>query len=176
LEHDAIRYFVHGYGPVNLRIRTPSPVAECPSADNRFGVHPENNLENPIIIRFPSISVQDHDFLLAEKFYHVQRLPKQKYEVIAEFYQKHCESDVPDRKSPFPSPDVLDTFIQLYFEHFHPTMPVLHVPTFEPSRSSWVLLLALSAVGSQYSAISTRKDFSGALTGFLRQGLLNHVR
>src|ERR1700761_6841666 len=55
----------------------------------------------------------------------------------------------------FPSRAYLNVYVQLYFEHFHPRMPFLHVPTFDTGENNWLLILSVAAVGCQYSATTS---------------------
>lgn len=51
----------------------------------------------------------------------------------------------------FPDQETLSDFVDLYFEQFHPTFPILHRPTFRKHDTSAVLLLAVAAVGATYA-------------------------
>lgn len=52
----------------------------------------------------------------------------------------------------FPDQDTLSDFIDLYFEKFHPTFPVLHKPTIlQQGDTPPVLLMAIAAVGATYA-------------------------
>lgn len=41
--------------------------------------------------------------------------------------------------------------VKYYFEHFHPSLPLLHRPTFTVSSAPKLLLNAVSLIGSLYS-------------------------
>ena len=47
-----------------------------------------------------------------------------------------------------PSPDFINLCIRLYFIRFHPKFPVIHVPTFQPSKKNSMLLLSICSIGS----------------------------
>lgn len=60
----------------------------------------------------------------------------------------------------FPDPDLLQDLIQLYFDHMHPFLPILHGPTFKRSVQAGLhfedhrfgeMVLALCALASRYS-------------------------
>ncbi|KAI9634952.1 fungal-specific transcription factor domain-containing protein [Dioszegia hungarica] len=51
----------------------------------------------------------------------------------------------------FPDQETLSDFVDLYFEQFHATFPILHRPTFSVDNTSAVLLLAVAAVGATYA-------------------------
>lgn len=60
-----------------------------------------------------------------------------------------------------PTADLLNVWIRLYFSKVHPVFPVIHAPTFCPSRANYSLLIAICAMGSL---------FTGSEQG-LRQGI-----
>ena len=51
----------------------------------------------------------------------------------------------------FPDHETLSDFVDLYFEHFHPTFPMLHRPSFSKADTPAVLLLVVAAVGATYA-------------------------
>jgi hypothetical protein len=51
----------------------------------------------------------------------------------------------------FPDQETLSDFVDLYFERFHATFPILHRATFRRDNTSAVLLLAVAAVGATYA-------------------------
>jgi hypothetical protein len=57
---------------------------------------------------------------------------------------------IPDVAS-FPSTQTLTVCINLYFRHFHETLPILRRSTFKMSEASPELLLAMAAIGATYS-------------------------
>jgi len=51
----------------------------------------------------------------------------------------------------FPSTQTLSVCINLYFQHFHETLPILRRSTFRIAEAAPVLLLAMAAIGAMYS-------------------------
>lgn len=51
----------------------------------------------------------------------------------------------------FPDHDTLSDFIDLYFEKFHPTFPILHRPTFVMGDTPPVVLMAVAAIGATFA-------------------------
>ncbi|KFY16961.1 hypothetical protein V492_00970 [Pseudogymnoascus sp. VKM F-4246] len=51
----------------------------------------------------------------------------------------------------FPSTQTLSVCINLYFQHFHETLPILRRSTFRIAETAPVLLLAMAAIGAMYS-------------------------
>ncbi|PYH96311.1 hypothetical protein BO71DRAFT_375648 [Aspergillus ellipticus CBS 707.79] len=71
----------------------------------------------------------------------------------------------------FPSADVLSSFIHLYFDHFQPVYPIFHVPTFDPNKQHWLLVLALSAIGSHFADFQEQSEYALAFNEFLRRSI-----
>lgn len=63
-------------------------------------------------------------------------------------------SGVP-RLSTVPTAEAMNVFVQLYFQHFHAEFPLLHMPTFQPREDVWMLVLAVAAIGAEYSGLCT---------------------
>ncbi|KAL4804851.1 hypothetical protein BDV18DRAFT_161945 [Aspergillus unguis] len=85
----------------------------------------------------------DYNILNAEDFAHVKPMSARAYEGILSFYQSQ-QAPNPDHSS-LPEKAVLDTFIQLYFEHFAPQIPFLHHSLFD-GDVHWLLVLAVATV------------------------------
>jgi hypothetical protein len=106
--------------------------------------------------QIPGSNVQEEDeqdILLSEHVQHVGTLRTQTYSRILEFAEEylphHSES-----ASDLPSLGHFDVYLQLYFEHFHPRMPFLHVPTFDVGEQAWCIVLAAATTGCEYSTAS----------------------
>ncbi|KAE9378581.1 hypothetical protein N431DRAFT_307310, partial [Stipitochalara longipes BDJ] len=78
----------------------------------------------------------------------------------------------PFQKSTLPSFEAFNCFIQLYFEYLQPIFPLLHQPTFNPSTSPWVLVLAVATIGCRYSKASSSKQCAIALNELLRRAIM----
>ena len=50
--------------------------------------------------------------------------------------------------------------LDLYWQHFHPHFPIVHRPTFLPTKPSPLLASAMAAIGSQYDTRSDAKHYS----------------
>ncbi|KAK4496689.1 hypothetical protein PRZ48_012671 [Zasmidium cellare] len=61
------------------------------------------------------------------------------------------------RLSNVPTIEAMNVFVQLYFEHFHAQFPVLHMSTFQPREDVWMLVLAVAAIGAEYSSLCTQE-------------------
>jgi hypothetical protein len=47
----------------------------------------------------------------------------------------------------FPPTEILDIALEMYLNYFHPTLPVIHVPTFSAKQASRPLLLSMCLIG-----------------------------
>lgn len=54
-------------------------------------------------------------------------------------------------ESTLPSADFLNLCVRSYFSRFHPVFPVIHAPTFRPSKSNSMVLLSICSVGSLFT-------------------------
>jgi hypothetical protein len=60
-------------------------------------------------------------------------------------YQENSRSTV-DRAQ-FPPAEILDIALEMYLNYFHPTLPIIHVPTFSVKNTSQSLLLSMCLIG-----------------------------
>lgn len=51
----------------------------------------------------------------------------------------------------FPDQETLSDFVDLYFEKFHSTFPIIHETTFRKQEAPAVLLMAVAAVGATFA-------------------------
>ncbi|KAL1956773.1 hypothetical protein VTO42DRAFT_6827 [Malbranchea cinnamomea] len=75
----------------------------------------------------------------------------------------------------FPSLLTLSMFVQLYFKHFHPVYPLIHVQTQGLHSTHWLLILAMAAIGSHYSESCAAEAYTLALHEFLRRAIAIQV-
>ncbi|ETN36192.1 uncharacterized protein HMPREF1541_08469 [Cyphellophora europaea CBS 101466] len=66
----------------------------------------------------------------------------------------------------FPSQEKLDHCVDLYFRHFHPTVPVIHQPTFDPGKDL-IVTLAIISIGSCYTNLENARNFAVCLSELL---------
>lgn len=116
----------------------------------------------------------DHSILEIENFAHVGRLSFEKYEEIVENLEIHANQPIYQTfGSPvLPSAEVMNSFIQLYFEHFHDTMPFIHKSSFDPSKEHWILVLAIAATGCRFSQVPRSDLYGLKLTELVRRSIM----
>ncbi|EEY15176.1 conserved hypothetical protein [Verticillium alfalfae VaMs.102] len=127
--------------------------------------------------RYVSSMIDDNDTLAAETHFHVPQFSNVVYESIRTSFLIHRDrltlalgSDLA-----FPEAHVLGTFVQLFFEHTHQQIPVLHLATYNPNHESWILVLAVGAVGSQHSQVSNQANLAMSLRELLSEAILDRV-
>ncbi|KAL1635025.1 hypothetical protein SLS58_010420 [Diplodia intermedia] len=95
------------------------------------------------------------------------------YDRIADAFRQVCHglgtTFVPFKTLAVPGPAHLNYFLQLYYEHFHPILPILHLPTLKLNEDEWVLGLAAAAIGCRYSDSEELLGFIRPMTEFLRR-------
>ncbi|PWN87303.1 hypothetical protein FA10DRAFT_182811 [Acaromyces ingoldii] len=69
------------------------------------------------------------------------------------------------------SPETLNVFVQLFFQHFDRLCSVVHRPTFDPNYCEVFLLGAICALGSMYSAIENASRFGHSLMSLVNRAI-----
>ncbi|EAW19672.1 C2H2 type zinc finger domain protein [Aspergillus fischeri NRRL 181] len=77
-------------------------------------------------------------------------------------YPKFIELRIPPAR-------VLNAWVQLYFEHFHPVFPILHKPTFCPARMNPFLVLTVAAIGAHFSDLEGSQACYKAMHELIRR-------
>ncbi|OAL54674.1 hypothetical protein IQ07DRAFT_596165 [Pyrenochaeta sp. DS3sAY3a] len=175
---------------VPLHAETHQPIASATSPGPSTSSEP---ISPVIAVTGPSpIEAQDADFLLhlqrqvevrhgslptgnswdPEDYRHVPRLGKATYESLGHLFKEaQAASYVKLTLDNFPSLDAINAFIQLYFEYFHPTLPLLHRPSFNPNSSHSLLVLAVAVTGCRFSSLSQPKNFVNSMQDLLRHAI-----
>ncbi|KAJ6023570.1 hypothetical protein N7499_008969 [Penicillium canescens] len=74
--------------------------------------------------------------------------------------------------SRLPPAPIINAWVQLYFEHFHPIFPFLHKPSFGTSDTHWLLIFAVGAIGAQFSELPQSQACSRAMNEMVRRSTL----
>ncbi|KAF5859192.1 hypothetical protein ETB97_003205 [Aspergillus alliaceus] len=120
------------------------------------------------VIGFSELPSHDREILASEQYYHVPRISDGAYNNMIAFCIQQC--DVTEGQT-FPDVDILNTFMQMYFEFCHEELPLFHLPTFDPSPESWIVVAAIIAVGSNYSMSRYRLEVSDTLLSVLHRAV-----
>lgn len=121
---------------------------------------------------FPKMRRSDERFLLPESSYNVMTNAS-----IYESLKSYLVSLGETEDGTFPWWRVIQDFVHLYFEHFDHEYPVIHPYALEfgHDKTSWMVLLAVVTVGSQYSAFGNASQFSASFGEILSQAIEQNV-
>ncbi|KAI0156034.1 hypothetical protein BJ166DRAFT_531989 [Pestalotiopsis sp. NC0098] len=116
---------------------------------------------------FPEPSPEILQATRVKMFGHIGGISDHQLQSIHLFYQQQraCVS------SPFISQEVLHAFVELYLEYFDPKFPFLHRSKLKGTGLEWVVLIAIAAVGSQYSMVPGSHDYGLVLQDLLGRAL-----
>lgn len=160
---------------------------EAPHHQRPACVQSEKALQWPIdwnptkldnVVHFPDMSCAEADILEAEDFAHVERMSMESYAEILKLMERQARDEghlQPLHNGNLASMHALDSFVQLYFEYFHPNLPILHQATFDPSQARWQLVLATAAVGCCYSKVQGAVQYAMGLQELLRRAIAEAV-
>lgn len=81
-----------------------------------------------------------------------------------------------DNEKLLPPDVVINAWIQLYFEHFHPVFPVLHKATFTSPDTPPLLILVVAAIGAQFSNLPHSLVYARSLQELVRRCSSRQVR
>ncbi|KAI8266105.1 hypothetical protein K4K56_004949 [Colletotrichum sp. SAR 10_98] len=121
-------------------------------------------------LSFPSLEPDDANVLLSEDFCHVSKINELDYEKLSSFFLEQAQGE----SQAFPEISVIHTFVQLYYEYFDSLFPCIHPVMLKDEGDSWIALLAVAAVGSQYSSISNAETYSSSLQELLYRAVAIH--
>ncbi|KAK7531583.1 uncharacterized protein J3D65DRAFT_638065 [Phyllosticta citribraziliensis] len=112
---------------------------------------------------------QHADLEAIEEHYHVPPVSEEAMgEIAAWIAQQNAASSTQRIEA---DAGLINRFVQLYFEYFHPITPILHKPSFNHVRTPWMLVLAVAAVGGEYAGLETCKAYVGKLHEYLRKAI-----
>ncbi|KAH9235455.1 hypothetical protein K456DRAFT_1749211 [Colletotrichum gloeosporioides 23] len=121
--------------------------ADDQSVQNNFGAKatPRVGVEAVDVFSTPdNLTAEEEDILIAEHIPHVPPITAEtRAHMIHAVKARLPQHEAQGLDANFPSLRHLDTYMQLYFEHFHPRMPLLHKPTFQASSETWQLVLSV---------------------------------
>lgn len=69
----------------------------------------------------------------------------------------------------FPCLSACNAFVQLFFESFNPTLPMIHQGTFDPANEPWQLVLAVIAIGCRFSRVAKAVQCADLLQDLVRR-------
>jgi hypothetical protein len=129
-------------------------------------------------IRFPDMASVATDILDIEDFAHVDSITPDCYAKISSSMKRHTEGAGHFRSfinGNLASFETLNIFVQLYFEYFHSSFPILHQATFATATTPWHLILSIAAIGCRYSKLSQAAQYANCLQELQRRSLADAV-
>lgn len=75
----------------------------------------------------------------------------------------------------FPTAESCSWYLACYFDSLHDVYPITHLPTFDPNRCHWLLVLAIVAIGSQTSGIREVDQCRDAFHEMIRRAIYVEV-
>jgi hypothetical protein len=145
-------------------------------AHNLDTMIPSGNTPAEVVREAEPMTAEEDDILVSEYVPHVPPLGIETRAHTINMLRielRSSQTEGLDKK--FPTLRHLDTYMQLYFEHFHHRMPVLHVPTFRTSPKAWLLVLAIVCIGCDYSKAGLKTDHRKLLQSLAQQVLKTDV-
>ncbi|OGM44706.1 hypothetical protein ABOM_007376 [Aspergillus bombycis] len=164
--------------PISMSLGSDYP-AELPNSQDH-SVHAEEGARDPYNAQSGNyvsdpLTQEDRDILISEDYGHVPKPSISTYQKICANYADESRSSPEALPQSLYSLQVLHTCTQLYFEHFHRGFPILHQGSFQARSSSWLLYIAVAAVGSQYSRLPGRTRIFFDLVKIIRVSLLQKL-
>ncbi|KAI8680908.1 Fungal-trans domain-containing protein [Fusarium keratoplasticum] len=122
-------------------------------------------------LEFPDMNGFTAEELDREDHAHVEAFDLARFQPVVDLAEKiNASAFFPQwAQLNLPPGEVLHVFIQLYFEHFHPMFPVIHLPTCSSPETHSLLLFAMAAIGAKYSKLKGAHKCSLAMHELVRQ-------
>lgn len=153
----------------DLYSRSHSPVLDKDAVEVRQ-YHP-TSIEIDAPLHFPDIDPASVTDANLEDFSHVNALSSGCVDAIvqlAEDIQRNPHHP-PFTNLKLPPQPILNAWVQLYFEYFHPIFPILHKPTFSSPETPPLLILAVAGIGAQFSNLSNASAFAQGIRELVRR-------
>jgi len=90
---------------------------------------------------------------------------------VANRMYRHLENGAVAFKKSLPTVAVLNDLIEKYFQYWHPNWPMLHYPTFDPSRTSALVLLNMVALGALFVKTPDGPELADAIMEKMHEAL-----
>lgn len=121
---------------------------------------------------FPRLLSSDLELLARDNFCGLRSISGQAYTDTLQFFYGSRQTT----NSIFPSIEVFRSLAELYFEFFDHDFPCVHPQQIEQDGASWILLLAVVAVGAQYSSLPNSEAYIKCFQPLLAEAIEKSVR
>lgn len=118
----------------------------------------------------PSLKAPEQ-VLQCENFCHFDSISESAYTKVQQFFALHQTAAFPE----CPSIDMMHAFAELYFEYFDHQFPCIHKQQLQGGAASWILLMAVASIGSQYSGIENALIHTTCLQLLLEKAIHQYV-
>lgn len=121
----------------------------------------------------PGLGLENQHHIPTDRYYHIQPITNEVWNSLQRCICLPFDHNALQTLSIecFPSKEALDHCIDLYFAHFHPTLAIIHLPTFNPGEDL-VVTLVVVCIGACYTAFDGAQAFSTALSILIRRLLV----
>ncbi|KAJ5098205.1 hypothetical protein N7532_005206 [Penicillium argentinense] len=122
-------------------------------------------------LSFPDMRQVHLDQVDQENFAHVPEIRQDTVDEVTKLARamEYTPTFPPFTDLRVPPAPVINAWVQLYFEHFHPVFPVLHKASFGSAGTHWLLVFAVSAIGAQFSQLPQAHICSRAMNEVVRR-------
>lgn len=152
-----------------LYVRSQSPIMDRDAVEVRQ--YHATSIEIDAPLHFPDIDAASLLDAEIENQANVEPLSHEKVRAIEQLAE---ETQREPHHHPFtslklPPQAVLNSWIQLYFAHFHPVFPIIHKPTWSLPDVDPLLVLAVAGIGAQFSRIKNAEAFAQGIHELVRR-------
>jgi hypothetical protein len=149
--------------------RSHTPILDKDAVDIRQ-YHP-TSIEVDAPLSFPDLGDVSLTQADQEDFAHVLSLTTEKVEAIGQLVDEvQTKAHYPTfNMASLPAQSIINAWIQLYFEYFHPVFPILHKATFSTPDTHPLLILAVAAIGAQFSSLKNSLACASSLNELVRR-------
>ena len=153
----------------DLYSRSHSPALDKDAVEVRQ-YHP-TSIEVDAPLHFPDVDPASLADAELEDFAHVHALSSDKVEAITQLAEdiQRGPHHPPFTNLKLPPQPILNAWVQLYFEYFHPVFPILHKPTFSLPEVDPLLVLAVAGIGAQFSKLRNARTFARGIHELVRR-------
>ncbi|KAJ5057231.1 hypothetical protein J3E74DRAFT_293649 [Bipolaris maydis] len=117
---------------------------------------------------FTGLNIKDFEQVLqCENFCHIESISESTHSKVQQFFALHQTAGFPE----CPSIHMMHAFAELYFEFFDHNFPCIHKQQLHGGPTSWILLVAVASIGSQYSAIENASVHTKCLQHLLEKAI-----
>ncbi|KAH7072041.1 fungal-specific transcription factor domain-containing protein [Paraphoma chrysanthemicola] len=149
--------------------RSHTPILDKDAVDIRQ--YHATSIEVDAPLSFPDLGDLSLTQADQEDFAHVLSLTAEKAEAIGQLIEEgQTQAHYPAfNMARLPAQPIINAWIQLYFEYFHPVFPILHKASFSTPDTHPLLVLVVAAIGAQFSNLKKSLECASSLHELVRR-------